>query len=117
MLQGVISLQVLAIPIIGRLKSSSVNPTSRSMARLGARLGTFPSVEIPRVDALVSRWGLPTRVKRPLSRTKILAAMARDKKTVDGNFRFVVPVGIGRAKVVARMSPDIVVRTLKEIGL
>ncbi len=86
-------------------------------ARLGARLGTFPSVEIPRVDALVSRWGLPTRVKRPLSRTKILAAMARDKKTVDGNFRFVVPVGIGRAKVVARMSPDIVVRTLKEIGL
>jgi 3-dehydroquinate synthase len=86
-------------------------------ARLGARLGTFSADAIPRVDALVARWGLPTRVKRPLPRAKILAAMARDKKAVDGEFRFVVPVGIGRAKVAARISPDIVVRTLEEIGL
>lgn len=86
-------------------------------ARLGARVGTFPFGEIRRVDALVQRWGLPTRVKRPLPRAKILAAMARDKKAVNGEFRFVVPVGIGRAKVVARISPDNVVRTLEEIGL
>ena len=86
-------------------------------ARLGGRLGTFPESEIGRAESLVSRWGLPTRVRRPLSRSKILAAMARDKKAVDGNFRFVVPVGIGRAKVVAHVSPDSVVRTLKEVGL
>src|SRR6266516_2282397 len=41
-LQGVISLQVLATPIIGLLKSSSVRPTARSIERLGAR--TSPSV-------------------------------------------------------------------------
>jgi 3-dehydroquinate synthase len=86
-------------------------------ARLGAYLGTFPVKEIPRAEALVARWGLPTRVKRPLSRAKILTAMGRDKKTVDGGFRFIVPVGIGRAKVVAHVSPDNVVRTLKEVGL
>src|SRR5699024_5166008 len=35
-LQGVTSLHVLALPIIGFLKSSSVNPTARSIARFGA---------------------------------------------------------------------------------
>lgn len=37
MLQGVTSLPVLAIPIVGLRKSSSVNPAARSIARLGAR--------------------------------------------------------------------------------
>jgi 3-dehydroquinate synthase len=86
-------------------------------ARLGARLGTFPFKAIHRVDALVTRWGLPARVHRPLPRAKILAAMARDKKTVDGGFRFVVPVGLGRAKVVAQVSLEMVVQTLAEVGL
>ena len=42
MLQGVTSLQAEATPTMGFLKSSSWNPTARSMARLGARLS--PSV-------------------------------------------------------------------------
>src|SRR5699024_9534591 len=37
-LQGVTSLHVLAIPTIGFLKSSSVKPTARSIARFGAFL-------------------------------------------------------------------------------
>jgi hypothetical protein len=36
-LHGVIVLWALAIPTIGLAKSSSPNPTARSMARLGAR--------------------------------------------------------------------------------
>src|SRR5450755_1843743 len=43
-LQGVISLHVLATPISGLLKSSSVSPTARSIERLGAR--SAPSVII-----------------------------------------------------------------------
>lgn len=86
-------------------------------ARLGERLGTFPLNAIPRVESLVARWGLPTRVHRRLPRSKILAAMARDKKTVDGGFRFVVPVGMGRAKVVAQVPRDDVFQTLTEVGL
>src|SRR5438128_8236919 len=38
-LQGMISIQVLATPMIGRDKSSSVNPTAFNIARAGARLG------------------------------------------------------------------------------
>src|SRR5665213_621961 len=41
-LQGVISLQAEDTPTMGFLKSSSLKPTARSMARLGARLS--PSV-------------------------------------------------------------------------
>src|SRR3989344_4310634 len=37
MLQGVTSLHVLAMPTIGFLKSASVNPVARNMARFGAR--------------------------------------------------------------------------------
>ena len=37
-LQGVTSLQVEAMPICGFLKSLSLKPTARSMARLGARV-------------------------------------------------------------------------------
>src|SRR5437868_6166279 len=43
-LHGVISLHVLATPISGLLKSSSVKPTARSIERFGAR--TSPSVII-----------------------------------------------------------------------
>src|SRR4029077_10250570 len=38
-LQGMISIQVLATPMIGRDKSSSVNPTAFNIARAGARSG------------------------------------------------------------------------------
>ncbi len=44
-LQGPISIQVLATPISGRVKSSSVRPDARSIARAGARLS--PSVRAP----------------------------------------------------------------------
>ncbi len=44
-MQGPISIQVFAIPTSGRVKSSSVRPTARSIARAGARLA--PSVRAP----------------------------------------------------------------------
>jgi hypothetical protein len=62
MLQGVTMLQVEAMPICGRLKSSSEKPTARNIARLGARssLSTttreyrrivFSSMGLPDVDS------------------------------------------------------------------
>ena len=41
-LQGIVSIQVVATPTIGRARSSSVNPTAFSIARAAARSG--PSV-------------------------------------------------------------------------
>ena len=50
-LQGMVSIQVLATPMIGLRRSSSVKPMALSMARAGAR--SRPSV-IPRLRCLRS---------------------------------------------------------------
>lgn len=86
-------------------------------ARLGAALNAFPASGIDRVDALFRRWGLPVRVRRPLPRSKILQAMAKDKKTIAGQFRFVVPAGWGNAKVVSGVGRDTLDAVLSSVGL
>jgi len=86
-------------------------------ARLGEALGTFPSENVARVDRLLERWGLPTRARRPLSRGKILRAMSKDKKTMAGRFRFVVPQGWGRARVVSGIPRERLERTLDAVGI
>ncbi len=86
-------------------------------ARLGARLGTFKAAEVPAVDALFERWGLPVRARRPVSRHKLLASMARDKKNAGGSFRFVVPVGWSKAKGVSGVRLETVTDVLAEVGL
>ena len=53
-LQGMTSIQVLATPIRGLRKSSSVRPVARSMARAGARSGPSTKVRLgPRTGAWV----------------------------------------------------------------
>ena len=47
-LQGITSIQVLATPTIGRLRSSSVNPTALNMAREGARSGPWVMIRLCR---------------------------------------------------------------------
>lgn len=86
-------------------------------ARLGAALGTFPAAGIGRVDAIIKRWGLPVRARRPLPRAAVLRAMAKDKKTLAGRFRFVVPVGWGNARVVSGVEPRVLDGVLSAVGL
>lgn len=86
-------------------------------ARLGADLGTFRAADVPAVDDVFRRWGLPVRARRPVSREKLLAAMARDKKNVGGSFRFVVPTGWSKAKGVAGVPMDAVSAVLDAVGL
>ncbi len=83
-------------------------------ARLGARLRTFKGSEVAAVDDLVRRWGLPARARRPVSRAKVLAAMARDKK---GASRFVVPFGWSKAEVVEGVPLPMVEDVLSEVGM
>ena len=57
MLQGVTMLQVEAMPIWGLEKSSSVNPTARSIARLGAcATPSTTTLEYLRGSADLSLW-------------------------------------------------------------
>lgn len=86
-------------------------------ARLARDLGLFRPADVARLEALFERWGLPARARRPLPRAKVLAAMARDKKALAGRFRFVVPAGWGRAKVISGVPSALLNRILSEVGL
>src|SRR5699024_1205587 len=53
-LQGVTSLHVLAIPIIGFLKSSSVNPTALNIALFGDFIGPSKTLLLIRKSFVIS---------------------------------------------------------------
>lgn len=86
-------------------------------ARLGARLNGFSFAYVRRLEALFQRWGLPTRARRPLRRAAVLAAMSRDKKSLGGKFRFVVPVRWGKAATVSDVPRPVLDKVLTEVGL
>jgi 3-dehydroquinate synthase len=58
------------------------------MARALGRVGT---AELTRLEGLLSRCGLPIRTPPDLSRDRVLAALAADKKARAGRTRFVLP--------------------------
>jgi len=81
-------------------------------ARLAARLGRIPWALVDRQDRLLRSLGLPTSLERPADATELLRIMGRDKKTVSGRLRFVLPTRIGHVELVDGVDPADVVRSL-----
>ena len=78
-------------------------------ARLAARLGRIGSDVVTRQDAVLAACGLPLGVPRfDASAEDLLAIMARDKKSVGGKLRFVLPSRIGHVELVDGVAPDLV---------
>lgn len=71
-------------------------------------LGRWRRTDLARLEALLTRLGLPTRA-RGIAAARVVARMRYDKKRVDGTMRWVLPTRIGRA-VVATDVPDAVIR-------
>jgi 3-dehydroquinate synthase len=78
--------------------------------------GVFPRRDVDRIEALLRRIGLPTRVvllgddgrhraEGGLDRGALLRAMGHDKKNRDGRVRLVLPLAIGRAALVDDATP------------
>lgn len=82
--------------------------TAEAMGRIGPGLGE-------RVRALLTRCGLPTRVRGLPGDEVLLAAMSHDKKARGGRLRLVLPGGAGRAEVVTDPPMEAVVRGLGAI--
>lgn len=78
-------------------------------ARLAVRLGLLPRAEADRLAALIARAGLPTEVPGGLSAADLLESMRRDKKVLDGQLTFVLPVAPGRVEIL-RDVPEEAVR-------
>jgi shikimate kinase / 3-dehydroquinate synthase len=81
-------------------------------ARLGRRIGVTPDDVGERQEALLTRFGLPTRLSA-VSPEALLAAMAHDKKARGGQRRWVIPTALGASSVIA-VADEVVRATLLE---
>ena len=78
--------------------------------RLSVQLGRAPGADAERLRRLLDRTGLP--LDAPLEPSPILAAMALDKKVIDGRLRLVLCDGIGRVSVTSDVEQADVLRAI-----
>lgn len=74
--------------------------------------GSIKPRDVRRIKNLIERSGLPTKASG-LKFKKVYESLKHDKKFIHGNPRFVLPVSIGRAKVVEGVSDAVIARILK----
>jgi 3-dehydroquinate synthase len=84
-------------------------------AILGRRLGLTSPQLITRQEALLGRYGLPTRAEG-LSASALLFASLWDKKVREGRTRWVLPTELGQATLVADVDEAEVRAALREVG-
>jgi 3-dehydroquinate synthase len=85
--------------------------------KLSEELSGLKGVERMRLMALLSKAGLPTRLRRPIKRARILEFLARDKKVENGAVRFVLLKGLGKAVSGQAVPPEFLASALAEVGL
>jgi 3-dehydroquinate synthase len=84
-------------------------------ARLGWRMGVTPRATVDRLEALLARFSLPTRLDG-LSATALLRATLWDKKARGGHTRWIILTDLGAATLVASAPEDAIRETLLELG-
>lgn len=84
--------------------------------RLSVGLGLVGASTEERVQRLLSRYGLPTRLRAPLPVEDLMAAMSRDKKVRAGRLQFVVLKALGEAATQAEVDPGRVRGLWREAG-
>jgi len=79
-------------------------------ARLAERLGRIPADVVHRQDGLLAALGLPTAAAAagPRAVEELLTIMTRDKKSIAGRLRFVLPSRIGSVELVEGVPLDLV---------
>ncbi len=82
-------------------------------ARISSMLGLIENAQGARIESLIRKAGLPTRI-RALRPEAIYEAHLHDKKFIRGRNRFVLPVTIGKARVVEGIPKAVIRRALEE---
>lgn len=85
-------------------------------SRLAARMGLLAEAEALRQEALIARFGLPTRVPRGVAVDRILTLIGRDKKATAGRPAFVLTPQVGSASLHTLFSTRILRGVLVELG-
>jgi 3-dehydroquinate synthase len=84
-------------------------------ARLGQRIGVTPPAIVARLEALLARFGLPTRLDG-ISAPALLRATLWDKKARGGTVRWVLLTDLGAATLVVSAPEEAIRATLLELG-
>jgi len=71
-------------------------------AEISCNLKMLRKEQLDKIIFLVKLYGLPVKIKG-IALSKIMSSLAKDKKFIHGKNRFVLPVGIGRVKVVTHI--------------
>lgn len=82
-------------------------------AHAASALGMFPAHDIERIKRLLARAGLPTKGPDAMSPEAYIPHMLRDKKTLAGKLRLVLPTAIGRSDVVSGIAHDVVLDAIR----
>ncbi|MFC4700948.1 3-dehydroquinate synthase [Glaciecola siphonariae] len=75
-------------------------------ARLSAMRGDVDLTEVTRISQLIAAFDLPIAGPGNMNAAAYISHMQRDKKAVNNAMRFVLPIGIGKAKVVGDVSSE-----------
>lgn len=84
-------------------------------ARISCRLGHLKDTCRDRIEALIDRYGLPTRVPAELNTTQILAHMATDKKAVGARICFVLIKDIATPFVTEEIPKQSIIDVVEEL--
>jgi 3-dehydroquinate synthase len=82
-------------------------------AQLSSRLELAQAAEADRLEALLVRFGLPTRIPAGHDPARLLERMRLDKKSVSGQLRLILWRGIGKAEVVAGVDESLIAEVLR----
>jgi len=74
---------------------------------IACRLGLLNDNDFSRLDNLIKRAGLPTKIKK-CSLENIMKSMRHDKKFIDGVNRFILPISIGKVKIVKGIDENLI---------
>jgi len=85
-------------------------------ARLSEELALIDRGSAARVRKIVEQYKLPYRLRSPLSASKLLAAMSRDKKVKQGRLRFVLMEELGKAITYDEINPTRIHKLWSEVG-
>ena len=83
-------------------------------ARIAMRLKLAKPEIAPRIEKILSSWQLPIRVP-DLSTKEITAAMAHDKKRLNGRLRFILPRRIGAVEIVEDVPQSVIEGVLSDM--
>lgn len=94
----------------------SIGMVAASMVAVRRGGTAWTQAEHGRLEALLAKAGLPTRMPAGLSAEGIVARTHHDKKVKGGVVRYLLPTEIGRVELVRDVAPAMVLEVLRDLG-